>query len=458
MVDTKVSQKLGFVEKVGFGLGDTASNFVFQMVIMFMAYFYTDVFGISAAAMGTLFLLVRIIDAVTDPIMGALADRTETRWGKFRPYLLWLALPYGIIAVLAFTTPEYSASGKLIYAYITYTLLMVIYTAINIPYSALGGVITADTDERVSISSYRFFLASIAGVVIAFTTKSLVNYLGMGSEQKGFQYTMMIFAAMAVIMFWASFALTRERVVPTKQGSSSFWTDLKFLVKNDQFLVVAALNFVLLIPIIIRGGSAMYYLKWVMLREDLTSWFLGIGMLSAMIGASFATPLTKKLPKVKAYILIQSVITIGSVLLYFIPTNSIGMIFVIFAVLQFFTMMGAPILWAMMADTVDYGEFRTQRRTTGLVFSGALFSLKLGMALGGALLGWLLAGFGYSGDATIQSERTIHGIILLFTVFPAIGHFILIFIVPKYNLTKEKCESIRAELDARASSSLGQSQ
>ena len=394
MAEANTAHRIRPLEKIGYGLGDTASNVVFQMVMMYMAFFYTDIFGISAAAMGTLFLVVRVIDAVTDPLMGAIADRTTTRWGKFRPYLLWLALPYGIIAVIAFITPDFSPSGKLIYAYITYALLMIIYTAINIPYAALGGVITADSQERVSLNSYRFFLATAAGVLVAAATLPLVDWLGEGDQQKGFLLAMAVLSVLAVIMFIACFALTEERVVEAKTKATTFWKDLRVLLTNDQFVIVAVLNFVLLIPLVIRGASAIYYITWYVGDEGLIPAFLTTGMLASMVGAAFASPLTKRLSKVKSYMLIQLVVTVASVAMFFLSSSAVVLIFAFFIVVQFFAQMGSPILWGMMADTVDYGELKTGRRITGLVFSGALFSLKLGMALGGALLGWLLAFYG----------------------------------------------------------------
>ncbi len=443
------NQKIGVLEKIGYGLGDTASNVVFQMIMIFLPFFYTDIFGISAAAMGWLFLVVRVIDAVTDPIMGAITDRTETKWGKFRPYLLWLCVPYGVIAVLTFTTPDWAPGDKLIYAYITYTLLMIVYTAINIPYCALGGVITGDAEERVSLNSYRFFLATSAGVLIASTTLPLADWFGDGDRQKGFSMAMGVFSTLAVILFIVSFFLTKERVVQAADTVTDFWQDMKFLLRNDQWAVIAVLNFVLLIPLVIRGGAALYYLEWVVEREDLMSFFLTVGSLSAMVGAAFASPLTKRLSKVQAYSLLQGVIVLLSVGLYFVGKEQLILIFVVFALINFLGQMGSPILWAMMADTVDYGEYKTNRRTTGLVFSGAIFTLKMGVALGGAMLGWLLAYYGYQGDATTQAPETIHGILLLFTIIPAVGHFLLLGIIPRYKLNKEYHGEIRAELDKR---------
>jgi glycoside/pentoside/hexuronide:cation symporter, GPH family len=288
------------IEKIGYGLGDTASNVVFQAVMMFMAFFYTDVFGISAAAVGTLFLVVRAIDAVTDPIMGAIADRTNTRWGKFRPYLLLLCVPFAITLVLAFTTPDLSATGKLIYAYITYSLMMLVYTAINIPYCALGGVITSDPQERVSLNSYRFFLSTAAGVLIAATALKLVNYFGKGDKTVGFQYTMGIFAILAVVLFIVCFFLTKERVVQVSEQKPVFKKDIKYLFKNDQWLIVSFMTFLLLVPAIIRGGAAIYYIEHYLGKHGLITAFLTTGMVSSMIGASFASIVTKKSIKNKS--------------------------------------------------------------------------------------------------------------------------------------------------------------
>ena len=452
MTEVKHEHRVSPIEKIGFGLGDTASNFVFQMFIMYLAYFYTDVFGITAAAMGTLFLAVRVLDAVTDPIMGAICDRTNTRWGKFRPYLLILALPYAVLAVMAFITPDFSATGKLIYAFITYSLLVIIYTAINIPYCALGGVITPDSHERVSLSSYRFFLAMAAGLLIAFTTKPFINWLGQGSERKGFPLAMAVFATLSFFMFIACFFLTKERVVPAVDKKSNLFEDLKILFANDQWLIVAILNFVFLMPIIIRGAGALYYLKWYAGRADLQNWFLGIGMTSAMFGAGFASPLTKRLSKVASYMLVQAIAVAVSIAFFFVRSDQLVLMFVLFVIVQFFTTVSTPILWAMMADTVDYGEWKTGRRITGLVFSGALFTLKLGMAVGGFILGLILAYSGYkSGEAvTSQTPEAIRGVVLIFTIIPAIGQLLLIGIVKFYKLSNERCAEIRAELDRRS--------
>ena len=438
------------IEKIGYGLGDFGSNVVFQTILILLPAFYTDVFGLAPAAMGTMFLAVRLLDTVTDPIMGVIADNTNTRWGKFRPYLLWFAIPFSVIFVLTFITPDLSDSGKLTYAYLTYALLMVLYTVVNIPYCALGGVITSDSQERVSANSYRFFIATSAGVLISFFSPGLVERFGNGNQQAGYPYAMAVFGILAVFAFFGCFYLTKERVRQVSQTKGSFALDFKTLLKNDQWLVVAALFLVLLIPIVLRGASQVYYVKWFMGKPELIAAFLTTGTFCQMVGAGFASSLTRKLGKVPAYILVQSIIVLGSIALYFISNSNIWVIFILFGLINFFVQMGAPILFTMAADTVEYGELKTGRRVTGLVFSGALFALKLGVAVGGWLIGLILAYYGYDGQAESQNPEAVRGIVLSLTLFPAIGHFILIPIVCLYKLNQTRCDEIRKELDGQS--------
>ena len=438
------------IEKIGYGLGDFGSNVVFQTILILLPAFYTDVFGLAPAAMGTMFLAVRLLDTVTDPIMGVIADNTNTRWGKFRPYLLWFAIPFSVIFVLTFITPDLSESGKLTYAYLTYALLMVLYTVVNIPYCALGGVITSDSQERVSANSYRFFIATSAGVLISFFSPGLVERFGNGNQQAGYPYAMAVFGILAVFAFFGCFYLTKERVRQVSQTKGSFALDFKTLLKNDQWLVVAALFLVLLIPIVLRGASQVYYVKWFMGKPELIAAFLTTGTFCQMVGAGFASSLTRKLGKVPAYILVQSIIVLGSIALYFVSNSNIWVIFILFGLINFFVQMGAPILFTMAADTVEYGELKTGRRVTGLVFSGALFALKLGVAVGGWLIGLILAYYGYDGQAESQNPEAVRGIVLSLTLFPAIGHFILIPIVCLYKLNQTRCDEIRKELDGQS--------
>ena len=448
MSDTKLKP----IEKIGYGLGDFGSNVVFQTILILLPAFYTDVFGLAPAAMGTMFLAVRLLDTVTDPIMGMVADNTNTKWGKFRPYLLWFAIPFSVVFVFTFITPDFSENGKLAYAYLTYSALMVLYTVVNIPYCALGGVITSDSQERVSANSYRFFIATSAGVLISYFAPDLIEYFGNGKEQDGYPYAMSVFGILAILAFFGCFALTKERVKQVASTKGSLSVDFKTLLKNDQWLVVALLFLVLLVPIVLRGASQVYYVKWFIGDAELIAAFLTTGTFCQMIGAGFASSLTKKLGKVPAYILVQSIIVVGSIALYFVSNSNLYAIFILFGVVNFFVQMGAPILFTMAADTVEYGELKTGRRVTGLVFSGALFALKLGVAVGGWLIGLILAYYGYDGKAEAQSPEAIQGIVLSLTLFPAIGHFLLIPIVSFYKLNKKRCDEIRAELDQKTDS------
>ena len=445
------NSRLSPIEKIGYGLGDFGSNVVFQTVIILLPSFYTDVFGLAPAAMGLMFLLVRLLDTVTDPIMGVIADNTNTRWGKFRPYLLWFSVPFAIVFVLTYWTPDLAGNQKLLYAYVTYALLMLLYTVVNIPYCALGGVITADSQERVSANSYRFFLATSAGVLITFFGPTLISYFGKGDDRIGYPWAMAVFGVLAVFGFIGCFALTKERVVEAQPAKGSFWSDVGTLAKNDQWVVVALLGLVSLIAIVLRAGSAAFYIKCAVGRPDLTAEFLTAGTFAAMIGAAFAAPLTAKLDKGPSYAMLQVIIVIGSIGIYLAPIQNIYLIFGLYILVNFLTQMAAPILFSMAADTADYGEFKTGRRVTGLIFSGFLFAIKLGVAIAGWCIGSVLANYGYDGEATTQTPRAIQGILLSISIFPAIGHFLLLPIIYFYRLNTQRCTEIRQELDARSS-------
>jgi GPH family glycoside/pentoside/hexuronide:cation symporter len=443
------SKRLGVVERIGYGLGDMACNVVLQMLMTFLAFFYTDVFGLSAAAMGTLMLVVRVATSLADPIAGALCDRTWTRWGKFRPYLIWFSISFAAAAVATFTTPNLSAGGKLVYAYCTYTLLMIIYSAINVPYCALGAVITTDSRERISLNGYRFFLATAGGALVTATTLPLVQLLGRGNDRLGFPLAVAVLTFLATFMLWGCFLLTKERVEPLSTEKPNVWTDLTLLIKNDQWRVIAAMNFVLFIALVIQDGTAVYYVTWYLGRPELVGPFITTGMVSSMAGALCASSLVGRSSKIAAYSILQGIIVIMSIAIYCVGPAQLMLLFLLYAVQQFFTQMASPILWSMMADTADYGELITGRRITGLTFSGALLALKLGAALGGASLGWLLACFNYQSQATSQSVDTVNGIVLLFTLFPAFGHLILILLASRYRLNTERCNDIIRALELR---------
>lgn len=430
-------QRLAVKEKFGYGLGDTASNIVFQVVINFMLYFYTDVFGITAAAAGTLMLAVRMFDAVTDPIMGGIADRTRTRWGSYRPYLLWVSVPYGLLAVLAFTTPDLSDGGKLIYAYITYALLMTAYTAINIPYSALGGVITKNTQERASVQSWRFMLAMLGGALVAASTLPMVEFFGQGNEQKGFQMAMVVLSVVAIACFVACFALTHERENPAeKVERQSILADFISLMRNDQWIIIAVVTFVLLISVAMKGGVTPYYVSYYLNSESSITLFMTAGMLMGVAGAMAANWMTTRFCKV----MVMQWASVGLILVYtalaIVPRDQYMLALVLSVGSNFVHMIIIPYLFSAVADTVDYGLKRWGKGAMAMSYSGHLLALKIGIALGGALSGWILAYVGYQPNVE-QTETALNGIVFLYAWASAITGVILFVCFKFYRLNRE---------------------
>ncbi|MBE0376286.1 MULTISPECIES: glycoside-pentoside-hexuronide (GPH):cation symporter [Pseudoalteromonas] len=436
-------------EKIAYGLGDTASNIIFQTVMLFLTFFYTDIFGISPAIVGTLFLVVRVIDAITDPLMGSLTDSTRTKYGSYRPYLLWLALPFGVISIITFTTPDLSDTGKVIYAFVTYTLLMLVYTAINIPYSALGGVLSKDPTERVSIQSYRFVFGMLGGLIISSCTMPLVNWLGKGDNALGYQLTMVIMSCLGVALFLICFRFTKERVVAQQYKQLNLKQQMHTLWQNGPFKVLCAASLMLLTSMVLRTTLAIYYVKYVLGEADLVTAFVTIGMIGNILGCACAQPLSKRVDKKTAYIYLQYLSAIISCVAFWLPGEQLIWAFAIYFLWCFVTQMATPLLWAKMADTIDYGQWQNGHRLTGLVYASVVFFIKLGLALGGAIAGWLLAYYGYQAN-TALSEPTRDGILISFTLFPAIGSILVALIMKRYILDNQTVQQISAELAVKS--------
>ena len=443
---------ISFKEKVAYGLGDTASNFYWQMFQNFLLFFYTDVFGISAAAVGTMFFVIRTWDTGIDPLMGVIADRTHSRWGHYRPYLLWGCVPISVMGVLMFTTPKLSPYGKLVYAYITYSLTMLAYTFINIPYSALMGVISPNSLERTSVSSYRFVLAYGGLFMVQGLTVPMVKYFGRGNDPMGFEMAMVVYGVLAISLFLITFFTTRERVQPAKQEASALKEDLKDLTKNVPWIVGCFIGVFAVCYSSIRMGAILYYFKYyfgsyhLQLRiaghlfnrhfgaEALGSWFMAVGTAGAIFGAAMARPLAVLLGgKRKAYVVLMTTASVLTVLFYFIPPQQIVLIFVDQILISTTFAPTSPLLWAFYADTVDYSEWITGRRSTGLVFSAASFSQKLGWTFGGSLAGWLLAYFGFRANVP-QTHQVQTGIRYMMSFVPATTGFLSAAAVLFYKL------------------------
>lgn len=726
------SQKLSVAEKVGYSLGDAGTNFVFQTQIMFLMFFYTDVFGIPAAAVGTLFLITRLWDAVNDPLMGAVADRTNTRWGKFRPWVLWTAVPFGVVFALTFTTPHLDMEGKLLWAYVTYILLMMIYTANNIPYSAMTGVLTGDSIERTSLASYRFIFVIVAALVIQGFVRDMVDVLGkengsvvqaslsdssltlqlvdagtakvavtahdssghsvtksfivrvvaeaaeipvleshlddlelrqgfdrngidlsgvfhegihgpltfsvevqkegivschvdggtlvieevgsgvtdvvidaedrygskvreqfsvvvrslgnstpratkqpdvrlradfgstrislddlfvdkdgdtltysvhgtdravvttaidhselvlsesgpgltrlkltaddgrggvasltipvmvetganlapallapleavtkrIGSgaldldlshvfadpdgdelrysvevidQAKGFQRTILIFAVLAVIFFFVTFFTTTERVQPDPTRRASIRQDLFDLLHNGPWIALFALTIFIFVNLAMRGAITLYYFRYYIGREELFGLFNGVGLGTAMFGILLSKPLAARFGKRNVFRVLLSFTALFLFLFLFVPPNAIWAVFLLQVLLQLSYGPTVPLLWAMMADVADYSEWRTGRRATGMTFSAASFGSKVGLGLGGAASGWLLAQYGYVPNVE-QSDATRSGILLMMSVFPAAAFFVGVVVLFWYRIDKPMMLRIQEELTER---------
>lgn len=445
---TPENPALSVREKVGYGLGDTATNLVWRTLMVFLPIFYTDVFGISAASVGTLLLVCRYWDGITDFAMGLIADRTNTRWGKFRPWILWTALPFGILTILTFTTPDLSYNGKLIYAYLTYSGLVVVFTANNVPYSALTGVMSADPVQRTSLSSYRFVFAFLGGLITQGLNIYLVSFFGNGDEVVGYRYTMTLFAGLSVALFIVTFLSTRERVVLPKRQDTALKQDLADLVGNRPWIVLSFLGVFFVAMTTMRQGVTMFYFKYFVNDLNLAATFMVVGLVASMIGAGLTKKMTQHFGKknVVNYCLILAVV--GSGVLYFAGPEDITTIFVLSLATEFATGPIIALFFAMLADTADFSEWKNSRRATGLIFSAGTLSIKFGTGIAGALTGWLLTLFGYAANVP-QSPETLEGIRLLISVFPALSALIAIVVFRFYRIDDNFMARIQNDLKNR---------
>lgn len=446
-----VSEKLSIKEKVGYALGDTAANFVFQTMILLQLAFYTDTFGITAAAAGTLLLVARFWDAIFDPIMGIIADKTNTKWGKFRPWILWTAVPFGIMGFLAFLTPDFSPSGKLIYAYITYIVLMTIYSANNLPYSSLSGVMTGDLADRTSLSQYRFVFAMIAQLVIQSLALPMVSYFGGSNSAVGYSYTMGIFSVLAIIFFFITFATTKERITPDPDQKATVAQHFKDLKSNGPWLAMFFVTLLLFITLAMRGSVIFYYFRYFVTSDDYTttfSLFNLFGTISTIIGIFFSKKLSLKFGKRNVFMSGIAGTAIFCVPFAFFGSQSLGLMFGTEIIRQFIYGLTIPLLWAMMADVADYSEWKNKRRATGIVFSAIVFALKAGLGFGGAITGYLLSFYGYM-DNVQQTDTALNGIIMIMSIFPAISFGICAVCLFFYKIDKNLEIQVNNELAER---------
>ncbi|ELX09077.1 inner membrane symporter [Janthinobacterium sp. HH01] len=438
-------------EKIGYGVADMGFNFYWTNIATFLLIFYTDVFGISAAAAASMVFTIKIANAFTDPLIGAAADRTVTCHGKFRPYLIWLPVPLACAALLTYTTPDLSSGGKLAWAYGTYLLMMVCYTCINIPYNALSGVLSADPQERATVNSLRFIFAFAGGTLVTAATPALVRWLGGGNEQLGWQLTMLAWGVLASALFVLTFLNTRERIAPPTAQKTKVWQDLRDLSQNRPWMVMFFLALIIMITITLRTTSAAYYFKYVVGRPELMQGFVPAYMISAAAGAALTPFLTRFIDKKQLMMLLMSATALLSLAFFFVGRDQVELMFALQIATGLVLGPKSPLAFSMYADTADYNEWRTGRRATAMTFAAATFSQKLGTAVAVAVIGWLFTRLGYVANVA-QSSGSQAGIVWLMSLIPAAFALLAVAAMFFYNLDNARLVQIQADLAARKTS------
>ena len=467
------TETLSVTEKVGFGVGDLASNLLFQTFNMFLLFFYTDVVGLGAGSIFWIFAVAKIWDMINDPMMGAIADRTHTRWGRYRPYLFLLAIPYGISAYLLFTVPDLGPTAKVFYCGFTYILATMIYTGINIPYCALMGVITPNVQERTVVSQYRFFMAFAGGWLINTFMVPLVTLFGNKPESptfneevgydpvSGYPTAMIVFGILATLLFFTTFFTTKERVTPVKKEKAKFRDDWKDLMRNKPWWILFISAVFNLGNVAVRNGAMLYFLNYCMeggnrllftvnfgffeLEVTRTVLFMSIGALSTMFGVLPTKYLTKRFDKRTLYIWVMVAQGLSYAAIYFVPGDNYTMILFLHILGMFLAGPGPVIVFAMYADVADYSEWKNNRRATGLIIATILFAIKGGLWLGAQLNAAVLWMIGYSPE-TATDPGVVHGLTILFTWVPGILAAAAGVILLKYPISDQQLEEIEHDL------------
>lgn len=471
-------QKLSVLEKVGYSLGDLAANLVFQTLVAYLAYFYTDIYGLKAEHASVLIAVVGLIAAASfNPIVGALADRTNSRWGKFRPWILWTAIPLGVIAFLAFSTPDFSYKGKVIYAVVTYTLLLLLYAANNLPYSALSGVITGDMKQRNSLSAYRFVAVMFAQFFVAVFMLPIIIYVGNGDKAAGIEKLMSWLAVIGSVLLLITFLTTRERIVPKPEQKSTLGQDLKDLGRNKPWIIMLVLTLFVFITLAMKGGAYVYYFENYVDKETLTAFInpvlqtfsdagmnffgsepvsAGLGLFNAggiifmIIGITLSKRLADKYGKRNVFGITLFISTLFILAFYFFEPSSVRLIFISQILHGFFYGITIPLLWAMIADVADYSEWKNNRRATAIIFSAMMVGLKAGLSIGSSLLTWILGLFNYVPNSTTgQPAGALNGIKMLTSVFPSIFFLLGVGLLFFYEINKRMETQIETDLRSR---------
>lgn len=478
-----VSHKLSVGEKIGYSLGDLAANLVFQTLLTYLAYFYTDIYGLSTEDSSVIIFSVGMVAAFAfNPIMGVIADRTNTRWGKFRPWILWTAIPLGLASLFAFSTPDFSYKGKVIYAIFTYTLLLLLYAANNLPYSALSGVITGDMKERNSVSSYRFVAVMVAQFFVQVFMYDLILKVGGGDKAVGIENLMTILAIIGSVLLLITFLTTRERVVPKPEQTSSLKDDLGDLFKNRPWVIMLTLTTLVFITLALKGGSYVYYfenyvseaslglflepLRGFLINtlglsfENPTSMGLGVfnggGIIFMIVGIGLSKRLADRFGKRDVFMVFLSLSTLFILVFYLFKPEHVGLMFGAQMLHGFFYGVTIPILWAMIADVADYSEWKNNRRATAIIFSAMMVGLKAGLSIGQALVTAILGWYDYvprqpgMAEAIVaQPETAIQGTRMMVSLYPSIFFLIGVGLLFFYEINKRMENRIESDLLSR---------
>jgi glycoside/pentoside/hexuronide:cation symporter, GPH family len=440
--------KLPWREKISYGVADMGFNFYWANIATFLMIYYTDVFGISAAAAAAMMFSIKIINAFTDPMIGATADRTTTRFGKFRPYLIWMAIPLACAGVLTYTTPDLDENGKILWAYGSYLMMMVCYTCINIPYNALSGVMSNDPQERSTINGLRFIFAFAGSALVTAATPKLVRYFGQGNEQLGWQLTMVVWGIAASCLFIWTFLNTRERIAPAPEQKTNVMQDIKDLTQNRPWVVLFFLALIIMVTITLRSMTAAYYFKYYVGLPDLITAFVPAYMAAAAAGAALTPIMTKFIDKKTLMMLLMTATAILSCAFFFVSKEQVQLMFALQIAMGLVLGPKSPLAFSMYADTADYNEWRTGRRATAMTFAAATFSQKLGTAVASAVIGSVLTAFSYVANA-VQSAASQNAIVLLMSFIPAIFALLAVGVMFFYNLDNKKLIEIQSDLVAR---------
>ncbi|NQY34809.1 MAG: MFS transporter [Alteromonadaceae bacterium] len=438
--------------KFNYGMGDFGNNIVWQMMAMFLPFFYTDVYGLNPIHAGTMYLVLRVIDAVTDPIVGMWVDRTRTKYGTCRPFILYGTIPLALSFVMLFYVPELDYTGMLIYAYVSYTLLTLAYTLVNVPFSAMAGFLTKDSDERTSLQSYRFGLGMLAGVFVAATTFNLVELLGGGDQQRGFLFTAVIFALIiSACLFYCFFTVAERHPVANmvkseKSGLAELFLDLKAAFTNNQLVILFFANILFFITLTLKGTTTIYYVVNVLDTEDKLTSFMTLGSIGAVAGAALSAWLWARFDKVKSYKALMFICAVLTAIPYWLPPSAYVTILSFGVLTTFLWMSMIPLIWSMLSDVVDYQQSRTGKNMSGLFFALFLFSLKVGLGFGTAIVLWILGSTGYDASVDVQPQEVVESINFISTLLPGLlfvgAGIIMIF----YNLDSARREEIRCKL------------